>query len=109
MLFKKYVEDLKFTRAELSESLLDEIGESEEVHENNNGFVNKVKGFLSVNAEEDVKELESDFDVDDKRNEKKLGFKDRKIIEYENRIRSYSTPDKIFRYFATYRMVDEKG
>ena len=45
----------------------------------------------------------------EKRTEKKLGFKDRKIIEYENRIRSYSTPDKIFRYFATYRMVDEKG
>ncbi|XP_057298068.1 calcium uptake protein 1, mitochondrial-like [Hydractinia symbiolongicarpus] len=29
------------------------------------------------------------------------GFKERKIIEYENRIRAYSTPDKIFRYFAT--------
>lgn len=24
-----------------------------------------------------------------------------KIIEYENRIRHYSTPDKVFRYFAT--------
>lgn len=23
------------------------------------------------------------------------------IIEYENRIRAYSTPDKVFRYFAT--------
>lgn len=23
------------------------------------------------------------------------------IIEYENRIRHYSTPDKVFRYFAT--------
>jgi len=29
------------------------------------------------------------------------GFKERKIIEYENRVRVYSTPDKIFRYFAT--------
>ena len=103
------MEDLKFTKEELSESLLEEISESEESYENNDGLLNKIKGFLSVNAEEDVKELESDFDVDDKRNEKKLGFKDRKIIEYENRIRSYSTPDKIFRYFATYRMVDEKG
>lgn len=27
------------------------------------------------------------------------------IIEYENRIRSYSTPDKIFRYFATVKIV----
>ena len=26
------------------------------------------------------------------------------IIEYENRIRDYSTPDKIFRYFATLRV-----
>jgi hypothetical protein len=29
------------------------------------------------------------------------------IIEYENRIRSYSTPDKIFRYFATVKIVAE--
>lgn len=27
------------------------------------------------------------------------------IIEYENRIRMYSTPDKIFRYFATVKMT----
>lgn len=26
------------------------------------------------------------------------------IIEYENRLRSYSTPDKIFRYFATVKV-----
>lgn len=25
-------------------------------------------------------------------------------MEYENRMRSYSTPDKIFRYFATIRI-----
>ena len=29
------------------------------------------------------------------------------IIEYENRIRQYSPPDKIFRYFATLRVVQE--
>ena len=62
----------------------------------------------NVKAEE-VKEIETDFDDLDKKDDKKVGFKDRKIIEYENRIRSYSTPDKIFRYFATYRVVDEKG
>ena len=33
----------------------------------------------------------------------RVGFRDRKIIDYENRIRAYSTPDKIFRYFATYK------
>lgn len=27
------------------------------------------------------------------------------IIEYENRIRQYSTPDKVFRYFATLKVV----
>jgi hypothetical protein len=26
------------------------------------------------------------------------------MIEYENRIRAYSTPDKIFRYFATLKV-----
>ena len=33
----------------------------------------------------------------------RVGFRDRKIIDYENRIRAYSTPDKIFRYFASYK------
>ena len=28
------------------------------------------------------------------------------MIEYENRIRAYSTPDKIFRYFATINIKD---
>ncbi len=29
------------------------------------------------------------------------------VIEYENRIRDYSTPDKIFRYFATLKVDSE--
>ena len=29
------------------------------------------------------------------------------VIEYENRIRQYSTPDKIFRYFSTLRVAAE--
>lgn len=32
------------------------------------------------------------------------GFRDRKIIEYENRIRLYSNPDKIFRYFSSIKI-----
>lgn len=32
-----------------------------------------------------------------------------KIIEYENRIRQFSTPDKIFRYFATVRLTTQHG
>uniref|UniRef100_H2ZED0 Calcium uptake protein 1, mitochondrial n=1 Tax=Ciona savignyi TaxID=51511 RepID=H2ZED0_CIOSA len=39
----------------------------------------------------------------------RIGFKDRRFIEYENRIRAYSTPDKIFRYFATYKFINENG
>ncbi|KAG1658554.1 Calcium uptake protein 1, mitochondrial [Nymphon striatum] len=39
----------------------------------------------------------------------KIGFKDRKIIEYENRIRAFSTPDKIFRYFATLRIAHQEA
>lgn len=45
-------------------------------------------------------------EVDDsKRKKKKIGFRERRIVEYENRIRVYSTPDKIFRYFATLKVV----
>ncbi|CAB4063056.1 MICU1 [Lepeophtheirus salmonis] len=38
-----------------------------------------------------------------------FNLRDRQIIDYENRVRQYSTPDKIFRYFATIKVVDEKG
>lgn len=31
------------------------------------------------------------------------------IIEYENRIRQYSTPDKVFRYFATIQVPHHHG
>ncbi|XP_062547929.1 calcium uptake protein 1 homolog, mitochondrial isoform X2 [Armigeres subalbatus] len=49
---------------------------------------------------------ESEGDDEDEQGKKKprkekIGFRDRKIIEYENRVRQYSTPDKVFRYFAT--------
>ena len=43
---------------------------------------------LSVKAEEAV------ADAQDTENKEKIGFRDRKIIEYENRIRQYSAPDK---------------
>lgn len=39
-----------------------------------------------------------------KKEEKKPGSRDSQIIAYENRIRAYSTPDKIFRYFATLKV-----
>lgn len=42
-------------------------------------------------------------------NKEKIGFRDRKIIEYENRIRHFSTPDKVFRYFATLQVTHTHG
>ncbi|KAG7200316.1 hypothetical protein KM043_017780 [Ampulex compressa] len=54
-----------------------------------------------------------DVDHEDQKKKKtkkqKVGFRDRKIIEYENRIRAYSTPDKIFRYFATVKVTSLDG
>jgi len=41
--------------------------------------------------------------------EEKSSFRDRRIIEYENRIRLYSNPDKIFRYFASVKIVYKNG
>ena len=108
---QEYVEGLNLT----TQDLLDPSDQPQNIQEYIDGqstkwssFGKKITGMWSVKAEE-VKEIETDFDDLDKKDDKKVGFKDRKIIEYENRIRSYSTPDKIFRYFATYRVVDEKG
>ncbi|CAI2351448.1 unnamed protein product [Caenorhabditis sp. 36 PRJEB53466] len=42
----------------------------------------------------------------EKPKKQKLGFRERRIIEYEDRLRLYSTPDKIFRYFATLKIID---
>uniref|UniRef100_A0A8C9ZL03 Calcium uptake protein 1, mitochondrial n=1 Tax=Sander lucioperca TaxID=283035 RepID=A0A8C9ZL03_SANLU len=39
----------------------------------------------------------------------KVGRKKKEVMEYENRIRAYSTPDKIFRYFATLKVIGEHG
>ncbi|ETE65912.1 Calcium uptake protein 1, mitochondrial, partial [Ophiophagus hannah] len=44
-----------------------------------------------------------------KKKKQRSGFRDRKVMEYENRIRAYSTPDKIFRYFATLKIINEHG
>ncbi|RWS28665.1 calcium uptake protein 1-like isoform X2 [Leptotrombidium deliense] len=56
----------------------------------------------------DSDQMESRFEeVKEEKKEKKEknSFRDKKIVEYENRIRSFSTPDKIFRYFATVKVV----
>ena len=56
---------------------------------------------LSTESEED----KSDSDHEKKR----LNFHDRRVVAYEDRIRAYSTPDKIFRYFATLKVIEEDG
>ncbi|CAG5027394.1 unnamed protein product [Parnassius apollo] len=63
--------------------------------------------FAAVTAADEITETDTENEVDNKKKryrKEKIGFRDRKIIEYENRMRSYSTPDKIFRYFATVKL-----
>jgi len=71
-----------------------------------NSFAANFLQKITVKAEEEegVEDGE-DFGNLEKKSEK-VGFRERKIVEYENRIRQYSTPDKVFRYFATYKVVD---
>lgn len=54
-------------------------------------------------------EDEKDEGGEGKKKKQRSGFRDRKVMEYENRIRAYSTPDKIFRYFATLKVINEHG
>ena len=44
-----------------------------------------------------------------KKERKHVSFRDRRYIAYEDRIRAYSTPDKVFRYFATLKIVYDDG
>ena len=80
-----------------------------EDREDTSGLVNREeRGDTSRLVDGDDNEDPSDRQVDEKEEDKdkkkeRTGFRDRKIIDYENRIRSFSTPDKIFRYFASYK------
>ncbi|XP_073537793.1 calcium uptake protein 1, mitochondrial [Phyllobates terribilis] len=56
-----------------------------------------------------VESSEEDQQPEGKKKKQRVGFRDRKVMEYENRIRAYSTPDKIFRYFATLKVIHESG
>ncbi|XP_075735309.1 mitochondrial calcium uptake 1 isoform X2 [Rhipicephalus microplus] len=93
----------------------------EELGEKVDNGIEAVRKYFRVSSESSVshsggREGEEDSDVEEtkgkgkgKKKKDKPGFRDRKIIEYENRIRAYSTPDKIFRYFATMRVYNEAG
>lgn len=62
----------------------------------------------NTTSEINVEEEKNDEEVVDNK-KSKITFRNRKIIQYENRIRQYSTPDKIFRYFATIQVFNEKS
>ncbi|CAF3813699.1 unnamed protein product [Rotaria sp. Silwood1] len=68
----------------------------------NNSNEEKIKKDLS---EETSKTRKSET----KETKTKISFRDKKKIAYENRIRAYSTPDKIFRYFATLKVYSDEN
>lgn len=66
----------------------------------------EVEGSEEGAEEQKVSEGEGETE---KKKKKRVGFHDRKMIGYEDRIRAYSTPDKIFRYFATLKVHTGSG
>ena len=69
---------------------------------------------LKARADEDQKTVEGDTTIEEGLEEKgseegskkkRVSFHDQKVMAYEDRIRAYSTPDKIFRYFATLKVT----
>eukprot|EP00126_Sphaerothecum_destruens_P009162 Sdes_comp20446_c0_seq1m14631 len=50
---------------------------------------------------------EKKITADEEKNPSKTGFRDQKILNYENRIRFFSRLDKVFRYFATREYENE--
>ncbi|XP_068182931.1 calcium uptake protein 1, mitochondrial [Antennarius striatus] len=64
---------------------------------------------VEASSEEGAMDEAKDESGEGKKKKARSGFRDRKVMEYENRIRAYSTPDKIFRYFATLKVIGEHG
>ena len=44
-------------------------------------------------------------DSEEKGSKQRTTFRDQRIIAYEDRIRAFSTPDKVFRLFATLKIT----
>ncbi|XP_018493725.1 calcium uptake protein 1 homolog, mitochondrial [Galendromus occidentalis] len=72
------------------------------------GFLPEVQAKSRAQKDENSKANEEEKDESSEKIGKP-GFRERKIIEYENRIRQYSTPDKVFRYFASIKVQFENG
>ncbi|GMT25072.1 hypothetical protein PFISCL1PPCAC_16369, partial [Pristionchus fissidentatus] len=88
------------------EGIYNELGaqfrpHAEQVKEVEGDAVERVDG--EGEGEEGAKE------EDKKKKRAKNGFRERRIIQYEDRLRMYSSPDKIFRYFATLKMTTENS
>ena len=83
----RYKEDVK----EEAEAL--GLGEDEETVKMIAEKTQKVNRGLSIRAEEEAN-IETQTESESGSAKEKIGFRDRKIIEYENRIRQYSAPDK---------------
>lgn len=101
----RYVEEVAQQAKELG--MMEEWEEEERQRKSGGGggVAFQLRAEEAVDVETDV----ADPETTGQPVKEKIGFRDRKIIEYENRIRQYSTPDKVFRYFATFKLVDEKG
>ncbi|CAH8680197.1 unnamed protein product [Schistosoma rodhaini] len=75
---------------------------------NEKGSEKKVCNVINAKCQSEVSDTdEKQLHQNDSLRKKHAGFRDRKFIAYENRIRAYSTPDKIFRYFATLKSIEE--
>ena len=84
----RYKEDVK----EEAEAM--GLGEDEETVKMIAEKTQKVNRGVSLSAEEAAEASENQTESDSGSTKEKIGFRDRKIIEYENRIRQYSAPDK---------------
>ena len=72
---------------------------------NISGKWNRLRSYLFADEAGDFDSIESNdtSDIDSEPEESQnMGFRNRKIAEYEDRIRQYSTPDKIFRLENTW-------
>ena len=69
----------------------------------------RVSLFLPLNQASKDEEASKTKEEEDKKKKKHVSLHDRHFIAYEDRIRAYSTPDKIFRYFATLNIQESNG
>ena len=67
------------------------------------------QGSVSDTPHSEPAQEKEEEEEDDKPQKKHVSLHDRHFIAYENRVRAYSTPDKIFRYFATLEIQEGEG